>query len=98
MIKPLYRIYLPDIDQVSSSPAIAGYGEVAGLGVQGEHGQVHGAPQGQGHLHIHVNTYHQDLTTLLFGIVDKSRHPSRGRGKLGRHAKSREPSTRTFME
>ena len=23
--------YLPDIDKVSSSPAIAGYGEVAGL-------------------------------------------------------------------
>ena len=69
MIKPLYRIYLPDIDQVSSSPAIAGYGEVAGLGVQGEHGQVHGAPQGQGHLHKQVNSYLLYYLVLLINYV-----------------------------
>ena len=37
---------LPDIDQVCCSPAIAGNGEVAGLGVQGEQLQVHRAAKG----------------------------------------------------
>ena len=41
---------LPDIDLVSCSPAIAGNGAVAGLGVQGEQLQVHPAAQGQGDL------------------------------------------------
>ena len=43
-------IHLPLILQVPGSPAIAGDGEVAGLGVQGEQLQVHRAGQGQGDL------------------------------------------------
>ena len=42
--------YLPQIHQISRSPAVAGDGEVAGLGVQGEQLQVHRAVQGQGDL------------------------------------------------
>ena len=39
--------YLPHVDKVIGSPAVAGDGEVTCLGVQGEQGQVHGAAQGQ---------------------------------------------------
>ena len=42
--------HLPEIDQVIGGPAIAGDGEVAGLGVQGEQGQVHRAAQSEGDL------------------------------------------------
>ena len=45
--------HLPEIDQVIGGPAIAGDGEVAGLGVQREQRQVHRAAQGQRHLGIH---------------------------------------------
>ena len=38
--------HLPLVLQVPCSPAIAGNGEVAGLGVQGEQLQVHRAAQG----------------------------------------------------
>ena len=39
--------HLPEIDKVIGSPAIAGNGEVAGLGVQGEQLQVHRAAKGE---------------------------------------------------
>ena len=42
--------YLPQIDQISRSPAVAGNGDVVGLGVQGEQLHVHRAGQGQGDL------------------------------------------------
>ena len=42
--------HLPQIDEVIGRPPVAGDGEVAGLGVQGEQGQVHGAAQGEGDL------------------------------------------------
>ena len=42
--------HLPEIDQVIGRPAVAGDGEVAGLGVQREQGQVHRAAQGEADL------------------------------------------------
>ena len=45
-----YLLHLPQVDEVVGCPAVAGDGEVAGLGVQGEERQVHRAAQGQGHL------------------------------------------------
>ena len=39
--------HLPQIDEVIGRPPVAGDGEVAGLSVQGEQGQVHGAAQGE---------------------------------------------------
>ena len=48
----MVRGYLPQIDEVVSCPAVAGDGEVAGLSVQGEQGEVHGAAQGQGDLNV----------------------------------------------
>ena len=41
---------LPDINNVRCSPPIAGDGEVAGLGVEGEQLEVHGAAQSERHL------------------------------------------------
>ena len=47
-----YLPHLPQVDKVVGCPAVAGDGEVAGLGVQREQGQVHRAAQSQGNLHI----------------------------------------------
>ena len=48
-----YLLHLPQVDEVVGCPAVAGDGEVAGLGVQREQRQVHRAAQGQRHLGIH---------------------------------------------
>ena len=46
----MVRGYLPQIDEVVGCPAVAGDGEVAGLAVKGEQGEVHGAGNGEGDL------------------------------------------------
>ena len=40
--------YLPLVQNVVTGPAVAGDGEVAGLGVQREQGEVHGAAESEG--------------------------------------------------
>ena len=42
--------YLPGVGEVLRGPAVAGYGEVAGLAVQGKQGEVHGAGHSEGDL------------------------------------------------
>ena len=52
-IIPVYiywRKYLPLVLQVPGRPPVAGDGEVAGLGVEGEQLEVHGAGEGEGDL------------------------------------------------
>ena len=82
-----YRAHLPDVLEVALGPAVAGDGEVAGLGVQREELEVHGAGEGERHADAvqdvavgedaHVEVGLDDVVELAVLLVTEEgvRHP-----------------------